>query len=131
MDFIFTPMSADRIVLESTMQFASLLTEKLINTKKSNIRGLYLVWNMVDSREKTDLYEAYNEAIAEMGLNVLTTSIPDSKKFRKEPGESHKPIFRSTLFPIDKGSIKTSKMGDLLDEICQIINVNNHVEEES
>jgi cellulose biosynthesis protein BcsQ len=130
MDFIFAPMSADRFVLESTMQFACLINEKLIQTGKSNIRGLYMIWNMVDSRERTDLYETYDKAIAEIGLNVLKTGLPDSKKFRKELGESRKIIFRSTLFPADKSLIKVSKMGDLLDEICQIININDDGSEE-
>lgn len=45
-------------------------------------QGTYLVWNMVDGREKSELYEVYEQVIAELGLHVLKTFIPDSKRFR-------------------------------------------------
>ncbi len=120
MDYIFTPVSADRIVLESTLQFASILNDNLITTGKSNIKGLHLIWNMVDGREKTPLYKAYDKAIAELGLQVLQTIIPDSKRFRKEMG-GRKAVFRSTLFPVDKSLLKGSNIEELVNEICQIV----------
>jgi cellulose biosynthesis protein BcsQ len=122
MDFIFTPISADRIVMESSLQFVSILNDNLITTGKSNIKGLHLIWTMVDGREKTPLYEVYDKAIAELGFQVLKTTIPDSKRFRKELSEEHKPIFRSTLFPADKSLAKSSNIEDLFNEIGQIIN---------
>jgi cellulose biosynthesis protein BcsQ len=129
MDYVFTPISADRVVLESTLQFASLLNDKLITTGKSNIKGLHLIWNMVDGREKTELYGAYEKAIVELGLQILKTSVPDSKRFRRELSESHKPIFRSTLFPVDKSLLKGSNIEELVDEICEIIKINNYDKE--
>ncbi len=122
MDYIFTPISADRIVLESTLQFTSLINDNLITTGKSNIKGLHLIWNMVDGREKTPLYDAYDNAIAELGLEVLKTKVPDSKKFRKEIVSERKMIFRSTLFPVDKSLRKGSNIEELTNEICQIVN---------
>jgi cellulose biosynthesis protein BcsQ len=121
MDYIFTPMSADRVVLESTLQFATLLNDNLITAGKSNIKGLYLIWNMVDGREKTELYQAYDKAIAELGLQVLKTVIPDSKRFRREMTETHKSVFRSTLFPVDKSLVKGSNIEELVNEICEIL----------
>lgn len=121
MDYIFTPISADRVVLESSLQFAGLLNDNLITTGKSNIKALCLIWNMVDGREKTELYTAYEKAIAELGLQVMKTFIPDSKRFRKEMGASHKPVFRSTLFPVDKSLTKGSNIEELVEEICQIV----------
>lgn len=123
MDYIFTPISADRVVLESTLQFTSAINDNLITTGKSNIKGLYLIWNMVDGRERSDLYDAYNNAIAELGLQVLETVMPDSKRFRREISESRKPIFRSTLFPVDKSLQKGSNIEELVNEICQLIKV--------
>ena len=58
MDYIFCPISADRVVLESSLRFASRINEKLIVSGKSNIKGLHLVWNLVDGREKTEQYHA-------------------------------------------------------------------------
>lgn len=95
MDYIFSPVSADRVVLESTLRFASSLNENLIAVGKGNIKGLYLIWNMVDGREKNELYEVYETIIGELGLSILQTVIPDSKRFRRELTTRHKPVFRS------------------------------------
>ena len=121
MDYVFVPISADRVVLESTLQFATTLHDNLITTGKSNIKGLHIIWNMVDGRERTELYNAYDGAIAELGLQVMQTVIPDSKRFRREMNVGHKPIFRSTLFPVDKTMLKGSNIEELVDEIIKIV----------
>jgi cellulose biosynthesis protein BcsQ len=121
MDYIFVPVSADRVVLESTLQFATILNDNLITAGKSNIRGLHLVWNMVDGREKTDLYHAYDSAIAELGLSVMKTVIPDSKRFRREMSETHRPVFRSTIFPVDRSLLKGSNVEGLANEMCETV----------
>jgi cellulose biosynthesis protein BcsQ len=121
MDYVFVPISADRVVLESTLQFTTTLHDNLITTGKSNIKGLWMVWNMVDGRERTELYHAYDSAIAELGLQVMKTVIPDSKRFRREMNEGHKAIFRSTLFPIDKTLIKGSNIEELVDEFIETV----------
>lgn len=120
MDYIFCPIAADRVVMESSLQFASMVNDHLISSGKSNIKGLYLLWNMVDGREKTDLYRIYETVAAEMGLPILKTALPDSKRFRKEVAED-KALFRSTLFPPDKSLIKGSNLDALADEILTII----------
>ena len=121
MDYVFVPISADRVVLESTLQFATALNDNLITTGRSNIKCMNMIWNMVDGRERTELYHAYDNAIAELGLNVMKTVIPDSKRFRREMNETHKPVFRSTLFPADKALLKGSNIEELTDEILETI----------
>lgn len=121
MDYLFVPVSADRVVLESTLQFAATIHDNLITTGKTNIKEMRLVWNMVDGRERTDLYHAYDGAIAELGLQTMQTVIPDSKRFRREMSEAHRPVFRSTLFPVDKTLMKGSNMEELINEITEIV----------
>lgn len=121
MNYIFAPISADRLVLESTLSFAVSINENLMSVGKSQIKGLYLLWNLVDGREKTDLYEVYDKVINELGLSLLKTFIPDTKRFRRELTGIHKQIFRSTVFPPDKLLIKGSNIDMLIDEISQII----------
>lgn len=123
MDYIFTPISADRVVLESTLRFASRLNDNIITTGKSKIKGLHLIWNMVDGREKTELYEVYEQIISELHLPILKTFLPDSKRFRRELPASGKALFRSTLFPVDKVLLKGSNVDALVDEIIGIINL--------
>ncbi|MGL4384758.1 MAG: ParA family protein, partial [Flavobacterium sp.] len=107
MDYIFAPISADRLVLESTMQLLTLFQQNLITTGIAKTKGLYLFWTMVDGREKSSLYNIYEEVMAQMGLTILETFLPDSKKFRRELSSEHKAIFRSTFFPIDSSIIKS------------------------
>jgi len=107
MDYIFTPIIADRVVMESSIKFATVIN--------------YLVWNMVDGREKTELYKAYDKVCAEFALPILETYLPDSKRFRKETAAERKAVFRSTAFPADKTLIRGSNLDKLADEILGII----------
>lgn len=123
MDYIFAPISADRVVLESTLRFASRLQEKIIASGKSRIRGLHLIWNMVDGREKSELYAVYEQVIGDLRLNVLKTFLPDSKRFRRELTTSHKALFRSTVFPVDRSLLRGSNLDALIEEIITIVNL--------
>ena len=49
------------------------------------MKGLYMLWNMVDGREKTELYQVYEAVMKEPDLPVLKTFLPDTKRFRREP----------------------------------------------
>ncbi|MDR1339235.1 MAG: ParA family protein [Prevotellaceae bacterium] len=126
MDCIFTPISADRFVLESTLQYATMLNDHIISMGKGNLKGLWLFWNMVDGREKTPLYEAYENAIEELGLQIMKTSLPNSIRFRKEMSGESRSIFRSTLFSADKALLKGSNIDLLADEICEILKLNGN-----
>lgn len=121
MDYIFTPIIADKVVMESSVKFATVINEHLISLGKGNLKGMYLLWNMVDGREKSELYEKYNDAIAMLTLPILKTSLPDSKRFRKETGEKRKAVFRSTIFPADKALVRGSGLDTLTEEILGII----------
>ncbi len=69
MDYIFTPISADRLVVESSLQFAALFYENLITTGVAKTKGLHLFWTMVDGREKSELYDLYRHIIE--GMNKI------------------------------------------------------------
>jgi cellulose biosynthesis protein BcsQ len=120
-DYIFTPIIADKVVMESSIKFANVINEHLISSGKSDIKGLYLVWNMVDGREKTELYNAYEKVCGTFALPILKTVLPDSKRFRKETAEERKAVFRSTIFPADKILMRGSNIDKLADEILGII----------
>lgn len=121
MDYIFCPIIADRVVMESSLRFATVINEQLISTGKANIKGLHLVWNMVDGREKTELYNLYEKVCAQFALPILKTYLPDSKRFRKETSEERKTVFRSTTFPPDRSLVRGSNIDKLADEILEII----------
>lgn len=130
MNYIIAPISADRMVLQSTLEFASLINEKIISVGKGNIKGLYLLWNMVDARERTPLYDTFEKVIAELGLQTLKHVLPETKRYRHELSEEMKPIFRSTLFPTDKRLIRGTNLNLLADEIEELINLKVYGKEE-
>ena len=121
MDYIFTPLSADRFVVESTLKFVTMFRDRLMTTGQAKTKGLHLFWTMVDGREKNGLYDLYEDVIAEMGLSVLSTRLPDSKKFRRDLSEERKGVFRSTIFPMDVSLLKGSGIREFSEEIAGII----------
>lgn len=123
MDYIFAPISADRLVVESTLQFAALFHENLITTGIAKTKGLHLFWTMVDGREKSELYDLYQQIIDDMNIPVLETRLPDSKRFRRDLSEERKAIFRSTIFPMDNALMKGSNIKELAEEICSIMKI--------
>lgn len=121
MDYIIAPISADRVVLESTLQYIITLNDALITPGKAQIKGTYLLWNLVDGREKSELYDVYEDVIDKLGFPILKSFLPDSKRFRREQSISHKALFRSTIFPADKTLIKGSNLDLLVEEILEIL----------
>lgn len=122
MDVVVVPIAADNVVLESSLAFALKLKEWL-TTGKSQIKELYMLWNMVDGREKTDLYDRYEKVFEELGLHTLRTKVPDTKKYRREGSESlERAVFRSTVMPPDKTLLKGTRLTELSEEILEIVN---------
>ena len=121
MDYIIAPISADRVVLESTLQYIITVNDALITPGKARIKGTYLLWNLVDGREKSEIYEVYEEVIEKLGFPLFKTFLPDSKRFRREQSVSHKALFRSTIFPADKTLVKGSNLDALIDEILNTL----------
>lgn len=121
MNHIFTPIIADRVVLTSSIGYAKTINEAFITIGKGNVKSIHLVWNMVDGREKTELYDTYEKVFGEYALPVLKTFLPDSKRFRKETAKERKAVFRSTVFPADKNLVRGSNLDKLVDEVLTII----------
>ncbi|MFK1946127.1 ParA family protein, partial [Bacteroides fragilis] len=70
----------------------------------------------------------YGKVIAEMGLPILTTQIPDTKRFRKELDAENRVVFRSTLFAPDKRMVAGSGLPELTHEIISILKLSGYEE---
>lgn len=121
MDYIIAPISADRVVLESTLNYMIVVKDHLMKNSQSNIKALYLLWNLVDGREKTELYEVYEKVMKDLDFSILKTFLPDTKRFRREQSISHKALFRSTLFPADRALERGSNLESLVDELLELL----------
>ena len=120
-DYIFIPLKADNIVMQSSLQFAKVLEEELIAKGNCNLKGIRLFWNMVDRRGRKDLYDAWNRVIHRMGLRLLSSHIPNTLRYNREADTVCKGVFRSTLFPPDPRQEKGSGLPELVEEICPAI----------
>ena len=121
MDYVFIPIIADRLVLESSLSFATTLEKAFRQNKDIRLRGIYLFWNQFDAREKNALYSAYSEIIKKLDLILLSNYIVDTKRFRKETILGKRMIFRSTLFPSSRRFLQESHLEDTILEIVKII----------
>ncbi len=52
-DYLFVPMKADKVVMESTLSFANILHKHLVQNGAFRLKALYLFWTMIDRRERT------------------------------------------------------------------------------
>lgn len=120
MDFIFSPITADRFVVESTLSFTRVFTKIAEISENEQSPTVWLFWNQLDRREKTGLYDAYQQVIKEIGLSIMSSRITDSKRFRKESDDTLNYVFRSSLLPADSSLMKTSNLEAFVDEFLKI-----------
>jgi chromosome partitioning protein len=113
LNHVIIPIIADRLVIDSSLEFGNILYEKLMG-KSKNLLTVHYLWNCVVRTERTFLYQETNAIIQELGMKVLDTELEQSVKFRKGG-------FRSTMFPMNKNYVKETKMVRLIEEINDII----------
>lgn len=121
MHHIFTPITADRLVMESTLVFTQLLQDVIMKKGETSLKSIHLFWNQVDGRESTPLYNIYNDLIHQLGLNLMDSQIKNSTRFRKESEENSKTVFRSTLLPADENLMKATRLDIFVKEFLKII----------
>lgn len=121
MQHIFSPITADRVVVESTLSFTNVLTNVLMKKGQTSIETIRLFWNQVDGREKSPLYAAYEQIIADLGLSLMETHITDSKRFRKEGEATAATVFRFTLLPPDERLMKGCRLDLFMDEFLRTV----------
>ena len=118
LNYLFIPMRADRLVMQSTLNFAQTMYDKFVDNPASNIRDAYLFWNMEDRREKTSVYTLYEKMLGTLDMKVYTSRIQMRSKFSRELADTDGTVYRSTLFRSDGAFIRDSGIGGLMDEIC-------------
>ena len=122
MDTVIVPVAADKVILQSSLAFA-LKIQEWLTTGRTSVKQMYMLWNLVDAREKTDLYDQYEAVFEEYGLQTMKTKIPDTKKYRREGSKTlNRAEFRSTLVPPDKTLLKGTRLPELADELLGILN---------
>lgn len=114
MTHIFTPITADRVVMESTLVFTQLMQDVIMKKGDTSIKSINLFWNQVDGRERSPLYAVYEKLIEELGLTLMDCRITNSMRFRKESEGDAKTVFRSTLLPPDEKLMKACRLDQFM-----------------
>ena len=122
LDYLVVPLKADRMVLESSLNFAATLNDRLITTGASRLRGIFLFWNLVDRRERNRLYDIYATGISQLGLRLLHSRIPVRAALGRDlvPGTW---AGRSALLPPDAALARECGLADLMNELCLALNL--------
>lgn len=121
MDYVLTPIVADRMVMQSTPSFSTALLDYLKN-KEVPLRNFLFLWNKVDKRVSTEVFDIYNKIMEKLNLKVLDTIIPESKRFDKELSVTgNKSFFRSTLLPPSSKMLRGSNIDLLAEELCKLL----------
>ena len=124
MDYVFVPVSASRLVMESTLPFIISVNEMKTAYPEIKLKGISLFRNMVVAGSRRELYGHYEKVIGSFGIPILKTAIPRSLRYEREQSiEGNAAVFLSTIFPPDKTLLKGSKFDLLLGEILEIINL--------
>lgn len=121
MHHIFTPIVADRVVMESTLVFTQLMKDVIMKKGETSIRSINLFWNQVDGRERSPLYDVYNRLIEELGLSLMQCQVMNSTRFRKESELGAKTVFRSTFMPPDERLMRACRLDQFMTEFLKIV----------
>lgn len=123
MDYLFVPIMTSRINMESTLPFIISVNETItMNQGNMKLKSIHPFWNRITGREKKELFEYYEQAISELGINIMATRIPQSVRYDKEQAiEGNDYLFLSTIFSPDKPLLKGSNLDLFVEEIIKIL----------
>jgi len=121
MDYMFTPVIQDRMVMQSSLSFVSTIQDFIQSHPEVPLHDIRLFWNKIDGRVSREIYKQYNDIFGKIGLKVLGTVMPDMERYNKEATTGNRLLFRSTLFPPSDALLKGSNLDTLVAEIESII----------
>lgn len=121
MDYVFTPIIQDRMVMQSSLSFLLALKDFMQQNPDMPLKEIRMFWNRMDGRVSKRLFHQYGLLFKELGLKVLDTVIPDMERYGRETSPEERILFRSTLFPPSGKLLKGSALDTLAGEIEGII----------
>ena len=121
MDYVFTPVVQDRMVMQSSLSFVGTLQDFIRRYPKAPLKGIRLFWNKIEGRVSREVYRHYNSIFGKIGLQTLDTVMPDMERYNKEASAGGRLLFRSTFFPPSEKLLKGSNLDMLAGEIESVI----------
>ena len=128
MDYLFVPITTSRINMESTLSFIVTINDILKASSSIPLKNIFPFWNRIMHRERRELLACYEGAIAELGVSIMQTRIPNSVRFDREQSITGKDrLFLSTVFPPDKPLLKGSNWGLFISEFLKLTDLKRQV----
>ena len=121
MDYVITPIIADRMVMQSSLSFSTSVLDFIKDKPDIPLKDILFFWNRVDRRTSTEVFDAYNTIMQRLGLKVLATVIPETRRYDKELSLTGRTYFRCTLLPPPAKLIKGSGVAELAEELLTIL----------
>lgn len=121
MDYLFVPLKADKMVVESSLHFARHLRQ-FIGREAVRLREVYLFWTMVDKRERTTLYSRYDELVLKLGLKIMISQIAYRAKFNRELLPDGTGVGRSTILAAERSFFRDAGIESFVQEMIDLIN---------
>ena len=63
MDYVFTPVVQDRMVMQSSLSFVATLRDFIRQYPEAPLKEILLFWNKIDGRVSREVYRHYNEIL--------------------------------------------------------------------
>ena len=120
MDYLFVPVTQNRMVMQSSMNFVLAIRELLGRNREFPLHEVRLFWNQMDRRVSREMYNAYMEIFRHLKLRVLETVLPKAERYNRGIGRDGQ-VFRSTLFPPSPALLKGSNLDLLAEEMEKIL----------
>lgn len=117
MDYVLTPIIADKIVMQSSLSFSATVLEFIKKRKDFPLRDIMFFWNRRDRRTNTEVFDVFNGMMQELGMTLLDTILPETCRYDKELSSSGKGYFRCTLLPPPAKLLKGSGIVELAEEL--------------
>lgn len=126
MDYVITPITADRMVLQSSLAFSTTVLDYLKIKPEIPLKDIIFFWTRIKKSTSTEVFDIYRKILKKLDLTVMDTIMPDAVRFDKELPFRGKTYFRSTLLPPPSALLKGSGIEEFVDELCGIIKLNGN-----
>ena len=117
MDYLFTPVVQDRMVMQSSLSFSTTVLDYIRDRPEIPLKDILFFWNKIERRANTEVFDIYRMMMQRLKLTVLETTVPDTCRYDKELSVSSKSYFRCTLLPPPAKLLKGSGFVELANEL--------------
>jgi cellulose biosynthesis protein BcsQ len=123
MDYVITPLSADRMVMQSSLAFSTTVLDFIKSKPEIPLKNIIFFWTRVKKSVSADVFDMYCKILDRLGLTVMKSLVPDTVRYDKELPFRGNTYFRCTLLPPPAKLLKGSGFEEFATELCVMLNL--------